>query len=1049
MSELPKEVKQKTYWKSLNELAQNNEYKNFVEREFPENATELNDDVSRKGFLRIMGASIALAGFAACRRPVQKILPYSQQPEDIVPGIPLFYATSMPFHGNLVGLVVENHEGRPTKIEGNELHPGSYGNTNAFHQATILELYDPDRSRRPDRNGNKSSIRQFIEFASNFFADKEKNIVIISEANSGISYNNLKEKFLTEFPNSKWFTYETFSEENILEGNKLVFDQRLRTHYDYSKADIILSLDDDILSVTHPNNVEYAKQIVSRRKVLSPNDSMNRIYSVENGFSVTGSFADHRLRIKASEVHAFADALAASLSTRIAGLSEYAEVTNKFTDTAFLTAVSNDLAETAGRSAVSIGWDHTPEVHATVAAINFALQNVGQTVQYIKVPHLGDLDQNSALADTFTSMKAGAVDVAIIIGCNPILTAPSDWDVENALSSVEEVIHLSTYKDETSKKANWHLSRAHFLEAWGDGYSFGGARSVIQPQIQPLHDSMSEIELLNLIANQSYTAGYDLVQNTFKDIYKTDFEKKWITLLHDGVDQADITTRTKTVKQNGFPNSGLYNTSDMTKVVKDFATIDVDFKNNVGPNSTNVPDGIELVIKPDSSIYDGRYANNGWLQELPDCMTKITWDNVALMSPNTARKLKLKNEDEIKITADNGAEITIATWIQPGQADDSITLNTGYGREKIGRVADFDEEQMAGGKNVFPLRYRLNSTIKVSDIKSTGNKYPISCVQDHHSLEGRDMYRQATIEEYKDNRDYASFAYVHKYGVPGMKEAGELGENEPISLFDEQTYPDYEPQWGMTFDLNSCFGCGVCIIACQSENNIPVIGKKEVGRGREMHWLRGDRYYIGDENNPQAVHQPVACMHCELAPCENVCPVAATVHSNDGMNQMTYNRCIGTRYCANNCPFKVRRFNFFNYPKEYLTSGEDPDIIQMAMNPEVTVRFRGVMEKCSYCVQRVNRAKIDSKINTGSVKPADGSVLTACQQACPADAIYFGDITDESATVTKIKRNERNYQMLEELNVRPRTSYLAKLTNPNPALSNLSKNKKINEHNTL
>lgn len=563
------------------------------------------------------------------------------------------------------------------------------------------------------------------------------------------------------------------------------------------------------------------------------------------------------------------------------------------------------------------------------------------------------------------------------------------------------------------------MPRAHYLEAWGDGYSFGGARAVIQPQIQPLHDSLSEIEFLGAITQAEKVAGYDLVRSTFNGYYRSGFENRWLDILHDGI---DVT--------NGF--------SVANRSIR-----------SVSPAPSTSINDIEVVIKADNSVYDGRFSNLGWLQELPDPITKITWDNVALISPNTAEKLGISTDDylgkadqPILNIAVNGTPIKIAAWVQPGHADDSITVHTGYGREGIGRVADVSSESSqwldpsttSGGVNVYPIRTTSSMLFAQAGVSVTNETYPIACVQDHHSLEGRDMYRQATLAEYKETADYASFKKVHKYAVPGMKEAAELGEDQPISLFNEQTAVEGEPQWGMAIDLNACFGCGVCIIACQSENNIPVIGKREVERGREMHWIRTDRYYMGDKENPQAVHQPVPCMHCELAPCEQVCPVAATTHSDDGMNQMTYNRCIGTRYCANNCPFKVRRFNFFNYPKEYLTTGEDPDIIQMAMNPEVTVRFRGVMEKCTYCVQRVNREKISAKIETGSPKPADGTVQTACQQACPADAIYFGDLTDEGSEVSKMKRNERNYLMLEELNVRPRTSYIAKLTNPNPAL---------------
>lgn len=999
------EVTQNTYWKSLNELAQNQEYKNFVEREFPENATELNDGVSRRGFLRVMGASIALAGFAACRRPVQKILPYSHQPEDIVPGIPLFYASAMPFQGSLTGLVIENHEGRPTKVEGNDLHPASHGNTNAYHQASMLEMYDPDRSRRPSRNGAKSSTADFATFASEYFADTNKRIAFISEANSSPTYNALKNSALSKFGNASWVTFEPFGEDNIIEGNRIAFGSRLRTHYNYTNADVVVSLDDDFLAATHPNNVEYAKQVTGRRKVTSTSDNMSRIYSVENGFTLTGSFADNRLRIKASEIGSFANALAGALSSRINGLNAFSSVNNSFSNNEFLTALADDLASNAGRTAVSIGLDHSAEAHAVVAAINSALGNIGTTVSYLEVPHFDNQNNMEAFADVVSGMKAGNFDAVVLIGTNPVFTAPANLDFSGALANVGEVIQLSSYSDETSKKASWHVSRSHYLESWGDGFSYGGARSVIQPQIQPLHDSLSEIEFLSTIINGEKGSGYELVQNTFKGYYRTGFDNKWKDILHDGIDITD-----------------------------GFNAARVRLSNSIAPASESAVSGIEVVIRPDASIYDGRFANLGWLQELPDPMTKITWDNVALMSPNTAEQLGVKNEDVVSVTI-NGTSIEIAAWIQPGHVDDSISLTVGYGREGIGRVADYDNEQKAGGINVYPLRSTSGMLFSSGTVSANNSTYAIACVQDHHSLEGRDMYRQASLSKYRETPDFASFAYVHKYEVPGMKEAEEMDEDAPISLFDEQTYPADEPQWGMAIDLNSCFGCGVCVIACQSENNIPVIGKTEVNRGREMHWIRNDRYYVGDDTgSPQAVHQPVPCMHCELAPCEQVCPVAATTHSDDGMNQMTYNRCIGTRYCANNCPFKVRRFNFFNYPKEYLTTGEDPDIIQMAMNPEVTVRFRGVMEKCTYCVQRVNRAKINTKIETGSPKPADGTVKTACQQACPADAIYFGDLTDNNSVVSQMKHNERNYLMLEELNVRPRTSYMAKLSNPNPVL---------------
>lgn len=1018
--QMSEEVKQTTYWKSLKELANNKEYQKFAEREFPENATELTDGVSRRGFLRVMGASVALAGLAACRRPVQKILPYSKQPEDVVPGVPLYYATAMPVQGNLVGLIAENHEGRPTKLEGNDLHPASKGGTSIFNQAAILGLYDPDRSRSPLNNGNKATKEDFAEFAASHFANTGQRVAFISEANSSPTYNSLKEQVRSRFSNSTWVTYEPFGEDNIIEGNRIAFGNRLRTHYNYTNADVIVSLNDDFMASTHPNSVEYAKQVSARRKVTDTNGEMNRIYAVEDAFTLTGSYADHRLRLKASEIEAFTYALAAALSTRINGLSAFNGYSNQFSDHKWITVLADELTSSAGSSALSVGSQYKPEVQAAVAAINQALGNAGSTVNYLEVPHFDDQNNHQALSDVVAEMKAGNIDTVVMVGVNPVHTAPADLDFENALTNVETVVNLSDYVDETAKKTTWHVNRAHFLEAWGDGYSYGGARSVIQPQIQPLHNGLSEVEFLNTIVNGELTSGYDLVQNTFKGYYSSGFDTRWTNILHDGIDTTDSYSAANVRIASGFASAM-----------------------NQATSNVSTTSGMEVVIRPDATLYDGRFANLGWLQELPDPMTKITWDNVALMSPATAEKLGVSEQtagkditDVVEITL-NGKSLKIAAWIQPGHADDSITLTTGYGREGIGRVANSYMDYTAGGVDVYPLRGTDMMFYASADVSNTGDTYEIACVQDHHSLEGRDMYRQASISEYKENPDFASFESVHTYPVPGMAEAKENGDTDgPISLFDEQTYPDYEPQWGMAIDLNSCFGCGVCVIACQSENNIPVIGKKEVKRGREMHWIRNDRYYVGDDaDSPQAVHQPVPCMHCELAPCEQVCPVAATTHSEDGMNQMTYNRCIGTRYCANNCPYKVRRFNFFNYPKEYLTTGDDPDIIQMAMNPEVTVRFRGVMEKCTYCVQRVNRAKIEAKKETGSPKPADGTVKTACQQACPADAIYFGDLTDDNSEVARMKRNERNFQMLEELNTRPRTSYMAKLTNPNPALA--------------
>jgi MoCo/4Fe-4S cofactor protein with predicted Tat translocation signal len=1005
---------QTTFWKSLNELAKNEEYKKYAEREFPENATEMTDQVSRRSFLRVMGASIALAGFASCRRPVQKILPYNKQPEDLVLGEPNFYATSMPFQDTVRGLLVENNEGRPTKLEGNEAHPSSVGRTDIYNQAGILSMYDPDRSRSPRRNGEAVSKEDFISFASEHFSDRNRRILFISEANSSPTFTRLRDEALNTFSNAEWVTFEAFGEENALEGTQLAFGQRLRTVNHYDQADVVVALDDDFMSpYGHKNSVEYAQKLTHRRRVNSADDSMSRIYSVENSHTNTGSYADHRLRLKSSEIEPFAYALAAKLSESVSGLNAFSNVNNSFTGHEWVGKLADDLLDNRGNSVVSIGIDHSPAAHAAVAAINRALDNAGSTVTYHELPYLQDRDEKQSFVQAVADMNAGNVDTVVLVGTNPVFTAPADLQFAEALGNVDTRIHLTDYIDETSAACNWHVNRAHFLEAWGDGLSYTGHRSVVQPQILPLFDGLSEIEFLNILINGELSNGYDLVQETWSQYYSTNFTREWERILHDGVDNTD-----------GFDSVSVSLRSGFASAIRPYL-------------SAQPVDGIEITIKPDATLFDGRFANNGWLQELPEPMTKITWDNVALMSPATAESLGIppvrsfrSNEvPTVRITAE-GETIEIAAWVLPGHADNSITLSVGYGRQNVGRVAD------GVGVNTYPLRTSEASLFKSANVEKTGSSYEIACVQDHHSLEGRDMVRSATMDEYKENPEFATFKGVHGFEVPGIKEALAKGdERGPVSLFNEQYGPDYQPQWGMAIDLNSCFGCGVCTIACQAENNIPVIGKREVGRRRIMHWIRTDRYFEGDQDNPKVYHQPVPCMHCELAPCEQVCPVAATTHSDDGMNQMTYNRCIGTRYCANNCPFKVRRFNFFNYTKEYLTTGDDPEIIQMAMNPDVTVRFRGVIEKCSYCVQRVNRAKIKSRIETGSRKPADGTVQTACQQACPANAISFGDLTDSESRVSKDKANERNYVMLEEMNVRPRTSYLAKLRNTNSELA--------------
>ncbi|MEX2402730.1 MAG: TAT-variant-translocated molybdopterin oxidoreductase [Balneolales bacterium] len=1000
---------QRTYWKSLNELAQNEEFVKASEREFPKEASELKDGLSRRNFIQIMGASVALAGLASCRKPVQKILPLRQQPEHMVPGNPLYYATSMPFKDSVYGLIVETREGRPIKIEGNPEHPSTLGSTNVFQQAATLELYDRDRSRHILQGDQQASREEFEAFCAEQFADTDQRIAFISEDSSSPTYLRLKQAVLDRFPNAEWVNHEPFSDENRLLGNEKAFGQKLRTYHHFDQAKVILSLDEDFMQLSD-NDVENVKRFSEARRVKSTEDDMNRLYSVESAFTLTGSNADHRLRVKAAQIPLFLNALAARLSESVDGLEAYRNHTNEFSQHAWISVLAEELLNNRGESIVAAGMDHDSDVHATVAAINLALGNAGTTIAYLELPHVEAGDQNQRFAEVTRRLGAGEFQSVVIMGTNPVFTAPSDLNFAEALDAVPVSINLSNHVGETARLCDWHVNKTHFLEAWGDGYSYNGVRSIIQPMIQPLFGALSEVEFLNMVLNGEYTTGYDLVRETWQSFAPQDFEDTWATVLHDGLQEGTSFPAVSVSLANGF-------TEEAGQVLGQSTPVD--------------EEALELVMKVDSRVYDGRFANNGWLQELPDSITKITWDNVAQISAATARRIGIPDERDfgdldahkIRITAGDQT-VEIPAWVIPGQADNSITVTYGYGREGFGRVAD------GVGTDIYPLRTTENLLFHSDvQVERTGEQYAIASTQDHSSMEGRALVREASIEEY---RDHPTFAPDMVY-IPGEVDEKSISR---YTLFDPQDYPENEPQWGMSIDLNTCIGCHACTIACQAENNIPVIGKREVHREREMHWIRVDRYFSGpDEANPQVLHQPVPCMHCELAPCEQVCPVAATTHSDDGLNQMTYNRCIGTRYCANNCPYKVRRFNFFNYTKEYLTTGEDPEVVQMAMNPDVTIRFRGVMEKCTYCVQRIQRGKIETKRETDLKKPADGTVKTACQQACPANAIDFGDLTDTDSQISQIKRNERSYLMLGELNTRPRTSYVAKLRNPNPDMA--------------
>jgi len=983
----------KTYWRSLDHLAETPEFKELIEKEFPAGADELKNPVSRRKFLSLMGASMALAGLTSCRRPVEKIIPYVIKPEEIIPGKPLYYATNMPFGTESFGLLVESHEGRPTKIEGNKNHPASGGSSNVFMQAEMLNLYDPDRSQvvlHQGKNSNWQAYRAAWEkLATQYAENGGAGLAVLAESFASPTMMRLSQAFMKKFPQARWVTYDSVSDENIFSGVQAATGSLAQPRYNFKSANVVLALDSDFLQLDS-NDIPHAREFASRRKVRSEKDSMNRLYVVEGTFTITGGMADHRLRVQSGQVGMFATALAHELSAQ--GLDISAPRVDSEFDKKWISAVAKDLITNQGKSLVLGGRRQPAEVHTLIALINDVLSNTNKTVSYMANPDL-QVSNLKAFVELSQAMNAGQVESLIILGGNPVYQSPADVDFQTGLEKVNYSVHLSSHVDETSVHTTWHIPAAHFLESWGDVSGYGGV-GIIQPLIAPLFDGKNHIDVLADLVSDEEVWAYGVVQETWKGILGSgNFDKSWRKVVHDGflVASRETPVRVKKARAQGVVSMSRYD----------------------APAAS--PGDLEVIFTASFSNYDGRYANNGWMQELPDPVTKVTWDNLALISANTAKSLGVKNEDRLKVSH-NGVHVVLPVWIQPGMADNTLALELGYGRN-IGRVSK------GVGSNVSVLRTASGMSIATGfTAEKTLGTHTLACVQDNHGFDEEKLaadaiqkrlptiVRESTLADYKED---PSFAMA-------------LAEKEELkSMWKEQEYSEGN-QWGMAIDLTSCTGCSACTIACQSENNIPIIGKDEVSNGRDMSWIRLDRYYTGDVEDPEMVFQPVACQHCEMAPCEQVCPVAATTHSEEGLNQMAYNRCIGTRYCSNNCPYKVRRFNFFNYAKDA------PEIVQMAMNPDVTIRFRGVMEKCTFCVQRIDVARIDAKNEGRDLE--EGDVVVACQQACPTDAIAFGNILDPTSEVSRMKAQNRDYSLLGELNLQPRTTYGAKLRNPNPAL---------------
>jgi MoCo/4Fe-4S cofactor protein with predicted Tat translocation signal len=952
------------FWKSLEEWSQSPDFLPYLHREFPVFASEWDNGISRRKFLRLMGASLALAGLTACsRQPQEKLVPYVRRPEEIIPGKPLFYATTFPHRGYGKGVLVRTEMGRPIKIEGNSDHPASLGATDVFMQASILGLYDPDRSQTIRQGGDISTWDAFTQFVGTRIEAHEQDqgagLFLLTGKTTSPTLADQLQRLRARFPKSSWCSYQPAAPIRA----QSVTGRSAEPLYDLSKADVILSLDADFF-FDGPANLILTKAFSKKRR--DPAADFNRLYVIESAPSITGAKADVRWRRKPSEIVTFAQDLANHLLQGTTAASPE------------IKELAEDLQQHRGRSVIIAG-DYQPEiVHALAFEMNQALGNIGSTVEYREadaspIPAI-------SMADFITAVQKGAAKTLLILGVNPVYDLPPALNFLAALAQIEHSIHLGLYDDETGSGCRWHVPESHYLEAWGDIIAVDGTVSLIQPVIEPLYPCTACVsEVISLFVDLPPQKSYDIVHDYWLRNLSATVPSAWENSLNKGV-------------VVGFASGAVPQPVGAVRSA------------SISPKAPQPTSLLEISFRPDTAVDDGRYANNAWLQELPRPLSKLTWDNVAMLSPKDAQTMGVTIGDVIRLSA-AGQSLDAPVWIQPGHADGCVSVTLGYGRSRVGEVAN------GVGFNAGNLRSSLDSwSQELGSAEVLNQKHELASTQHHFSMESRDLIQFETLAEYKIDPRKAQ-------------------ENKPDPSPEENLYPPFEYKnyaWAMSIDLNTCVGCNACVVACQSENNIPVVGKDQVIKGREMHWIRVDRYFEGPPEEPAMHFQPVACMQCEDAPCEVVCPVGATVHTSEGLNDMVYNRCVGTRYCSNNCPYKVRRFNFLEY------SDTTHPTLALQKNPDVTVRSRGVMEKCTYCVQRIESARIDAQKEMRSIR--DGEIVTACQAACPADAIVFGNINDPTSQVSRLKALPRNYGLLADLNTHPRTTYLAKVTNP-PAAS--------------
>jgi len=985
-------VKGKRYWRSIDELANTAEFQAAVEREFPGAAQEWVDPVSRRGFLKLMGASMALAGMAGCtKQPDEPIYPYVKSPEDLVLGKPNYFATAFPFVTGALPLLVKSDQFRPIKIDGNPEHPYNHGSSDVFAQGSLLDLYDPDRSKHVTFRGEN---REWAEFAQTL---REKaaawkdgtGLYILSATVTSPTLARQWKAVQAAYPKARMVQYDPAIAGTFLERSGA-------TQYALANADVIVSLDTDFLSgAAYPGFHKLVADYSGRRK--DPAKGMNRLYAVESSTTTTGMKAEHRLGLRAGEVPAFAAALAKAVGVAGVDVPSYAWTAEQ---QKYLAALAKDLKSSTGKSAVLPGLYQDASVAALALAINSVLGNVGKTVlissdSALPIPSNQIADVKSLVAD----LNAGKVDWLILLNSNPVYSAPADLYFAAALDKAKTVVHLGTHVDETGSIAHWHIPAAHALEFWSDARAYDGTVSIVQPLIDPLYGGKTAHDVLQVLLDEPMLSAYEAVRTTQKATIKGDFDTGWRKALHDGW-----------IADTAFTTTAAAKSAPLPKVPAPAAK-----------------DAIEIIFRPDPNIYDGRWSNVGWLQELPKPVTNLSWDNAAIVSGATLTRLGLEEDDIVELTVGSG-KVKAPVIVAPGHPDNSVTVYLGYGREAAGRVGS------AAGFNACLIRPTWAPLYATGSIRKVDGKWGTAITKSHYqdhrsktfsgegngnnSLEAnealgpRGIIRSATLEEFKANPRFAQEGEGH--------ETPEMG----TSLFPNWTYPDNK--WGMSIDMNSCVGCNACIVSCYAENNIPVVGKQQVRIGRNMQWLRIDTYFEGDLAAPRAHFQPMTCQHCENAPCEQVCPVGATVHTPEGLNTMVYNRCVGTRYCSNNCPYKVRRFNFLLY------SDFETESLKLMRNPDVSVRSRGVMEKCSYCVQRISAAKIEADKENRAIR--DGEIVTACQQACPASAITFGNLNDKSSRIARLRSNERTYQVLADQNTRPRTTYVAEVLNLNSEL---------------